>query len=91
MTNREEYAYFIEQLAGNAQKAYRATGEAAHARERRERMERECECRLNEDERAFVARCFEQLEDDMARELPFVYRQGLLDGIELLKWLKAPA
>ncbi len=88
MTNREEYAYFTEQLAGNAQKTYRATGEAAHARER---MDRECECRLNEDERAFVARCFEQLEDDMARELPFVCRQGLLDGIELLKWLKALA
>ena len=87
MTNKQEFEYFIEQMLDNAVKNFRETEQYGLLREKMSRMEAECDTILNPEDREFVTECFEIILQKNGQEEHYVYRQGLLDGVKLLKWL----
>lgn len=87
MTDKEEFEFFVEQLLDNAVEEFKATGQYKLLREKLNRMDTDCETILNPGERGFVTECFELLLDVGGQEEHYVYRQGLLDGVKVLKWM----
>ena len=87
MTNKEEFDYFTEQLYGNAVKAFRETEQSALLREKLDRMEKDCETMLTQDQQEFAEECFEIITDANGQEEIYIYRKGLSDCVEILKSL----
>lgn len=87
MTNKESSDFFVEQLLDNAVEDFKATEQYKLLRERLAQMERECETMLTAEGRAFAAECFDLIRETDGQEEFHVYRKGLTDGVQLLKWL----
>lgn len=87
MTNKEEFEYFVEQLHNNAVKEFNATEQYSQLREKSDRMDMDCETILNPGEQIFVTECFDLISDIDSQKQHYVYRQGLLDSVKILKWL----
>lgn len=87
MTNKEEFEFFIEQMYDNAIKEYESTGQSKLMREKLDRMNRDCDVMLAEDERNFVADCFSLMSESNEQQENYVYRKCLLDFVKFLKWL----
>ena len=87
MTNKEEFEYFVEQLLDNAVTEFKATEQYKLLRAKLDSMDTDCETMLTPSERGFVTECFELILDVDGQQEHYVYRRGLLDCVQVLKWL----
>jgi len=87
MSNKKEFDFFVNQLLDHAVNEFRATEEGRLLREKLDQMDRDCEDMLMPSERDFTAKCFELLTDTNGQEETYVYRKGLTDIVQILKWL----
>lgn len=82
-------AEFLEslsfQLRDRAGSDFWRTPEGALLSEKLDTMEQECKTILAPHECAFVDNCFSLLTASSSAENRFVYRQGVLDAVHLLK------
>ena len=87
MPNKEEFAFFIEEMLNNAVREFKETKQYELLQEKLSRMDRDCDTILTADEKVFVLECFETIFEMSGQQELYVYRKGMLDGIEILKWL----
>ena len=87
MTHQDEFDFFTNQLLDYAVKSFRATSQYALLREKLDRMDAECKTMLTPSDQGFVTECFELILDVNSLQEQYVYRQGLSDCIQVLKWL----
>ena len=84
MSNQEEWNLFLESLFTNAFESYGKTKESEYLKEKQEQLD----VRLEQHENAgkqFLEEYLFQMGLDAERKTEFVYRQGIKDGIWLLK------
>lgn len=82
-----DFDFFMDEMLDVAVAKFKATAQSELLHEKIEQMNRDCETMFTEDERDFAVECFELLLDVAGQEERFVYRQGLLDCITILKRL----
>jgi hypothetical protein len=87
MGNKEEFDFFIDQLLDNAVSDFKETEQHRLLREKLDRMDSDCETKLNIEERRFVTECFELLLETDGQQEHYVYRKGMKDCVFLLKEL----
>lgn len=87
MTNQQQYEFFIDQLYENAVKEFRDTEQSCLLREKLERMNRDCDYMLREDEKEFATECYDLLTDVGGQQECFIYRKAFRDCVALLKCL----
>lgn len=88
MTNEIIDTLFSTML-NSAENAYESTKEAQLLGERISQMRTDCLYMFASSERGFAEECFELLADVSASKEQFIYRQGFIDCIFLLKSIKA--
>lgn len=86
MDNKEEFEFLSDQLLENAISEFKKTKQHKLLREKLNRTEQDCDAMFTADEKEFAAECFELITDVNGQEEYFVYRQGMLDCVKLLKW-----
>ena len=87
MISEEELGLIAGQMEEKASREFQATEDYRLLQEKRLRMNRECEGMFLEGERQFVEECFQLLEEIGAKEKRYLYRQGMLDCVAVLKKL----
>ena len=87
MSCKEDFEFFIEQMHENAVKDFQKTQQYQLFREKLDRMDDNCENILAPSEREFVTECFELILDRDGQQELYVYHKGLLDCVNLLKWI----
>lgn len=87
--NNIDFDFFMDEMLDVAVAKFKATTQSELLQEKIEQMNRDCEMMFTEDERKFAIECFELLLEITGQEERFVYRQGLLDCITVLKKLGA--
>jgi len=87
MNNKESFEFFVEEMCNNAVKSFKETEQYKLLREKLDQMDRDCDSELKRDEKAFVEECFELLLSVSGQEEHYVYRRGLLDCVNVLKYL----
>ncbi len=87
MEKREEFDFFIDQLLDSAVKSFRATSQYGRLQEKMDRMDSDCKTMYTKQEQAFAMECFDLLLDASGQEQRYVYQQGLLDCVAILKGL----
>lgn len=85
--NNIYFDFFMDEMVNVAVEKFKATTQSELLQEKIEQMNRDCETMFTEDEREFAIECFELLLDVTGQEERFIYRQGLLDCITILKRL----
>lgn len=91
MDNHEALELFLDQMLDNAVNGFQAGEQYDLLREKLEHMELDCQGMLNKDQQRFAEECFDLLLDVSGRQELYVYRQGLKDGVALLKELQVLA
>lgn len=87
MTNKEEFEFFVEQLLDNAVKDFKSTEQYKLLREKLDQMDRDCETMFTKDQQDFAVECFELILDVEGQQEHHVYRKGIFDCVNLLKWM----
>ena len=87
MPTKEELDYLVEQLHENAVQNFKSTKQYELLKEKLDHMNSDCESMFTEDERTFATECFELLSDVSRQQEQYIYRQGLSDGVTILKRL----
>lgn len=87
MTNREEWNEFRDNLLINAIESYRHTPEYEYIKKQREEIELMLHSNLTTDQEELVEECLFDIAAMAERESEVAYRQGLKDGVWLLKKL----
>lgn len=82
-----DFDFFTDEMLDVAVVKFKATTQSELLHKKIEQMNRDCETMFTEDEREFAIECFELVLDVAGQEERFVYRQGLLDCITILKRL----
>lgn len=88
MVKEDEFDFFMEELLSRAQSGFKQTARYDYLREKWSQMDETCENYFNREDLSFVTECFEQIMEIDGEEARYVYRQGLLDCITLLKRLR---
>ena len=81
------FGVLMEDLLGNALKEYQTTPQNQRSREKLDQMKTDCYSMFKDDERDFAEECFTLILDAEEAKTQYVYRKGLLDSVQLLKWL----
>ena len=87
MTNQEEWNEFRDNLLINAIERYRKTPEYEYIQKQREEIELMLHSSLTTDQEELVEECLFDISAMAERESEVAYRQGLKDGVWLLKKL----
>jgi len=87
MDEQEVFELFLSGMLDHAVQDFQSTSQYALLKEKLQSMERDCETMLGKPERAFAEECFELLLDVYGQQECHVYRQGIQDGIRILKTL----
>ena len=87
MLKKEKIDDLFGHLLDNAIEGFRETEEYYLLEEKLAQMNRDCETMFKEDEQQFAEECFELMSDISDRKETHLYRQGLLDGVIILKEL----
>lgn len=87
MLGKEEFEFIIEHMLDHAVKEFQSTEQSKLMREKLDRMNRDCNTILAEDERNLVTDCFSLIYEASGQKEFYVYRKCLLDCVKLLKWL----
>lgn len=91
MEHEIDFDFFLHTLLEQANKHYFKTDEARLNREKTDQMDSDCETILPPNLKPFVMDCFSLLcEVDASREA-YLYRQGMRDGIAILKAMRVLA
>jgi len=87
MNRQEVFDLFLDGMLDCAAEAFHSTDQYRLLQEKLERMERDCETNLTQDEQDFARKCFELLLDVSGQQEQYIYRQGMRDGVAVLKRL----
>ena len=80
-----DFDFFIDEMLDVAVAKFKATEQSTLLHEKIEQMNLNCQTMLTEDGQEFAVECFELLLEVAGQEERFVYKQGMLDAIEILK------
>lgn len=83
----QAYDLFLSELYSNATKAFYETEIGRMLHEQGQQMTDEIETNLSAREKDVTYSCLERLLDACGKEAEFAYRQGIRDGIIILKRL----
>ena len=83
----QEYDSFLIDLYDRACRAFRQTDVGRILHEQDQKMNDDIETNLSTREKEFTYSCLEQMLISSGKEAEFAYRQGLRDGIAILKRL----
>lgn len=84
---REEWDYFLDDMLSDHTSAFRQTAEGRLLREKRKKLDEDCEMFLDTTQWELVQESFAELLDLCGREEAYAYRRGLRDCVFLLKEL----
>lgn len=85
----QAYDLFLSELYNRAVKAFDQSDIGQMLYEQGQKMNDDIETNLSAREKEFTYSCLEQMLTSCGREAEFVYRQGLRDGVAMLKRLGA--
>ncbi|MDR1630494.1 MAG: hypothetical protein LBS36_09845 [Oscillospiraceae bacterium] len=85
MNNQQEWNEFLNNLLSNAIAEYKTSEEYKHIKQRLEHIDEMLTTNLTADEKAFVEEILFELGLMAERETEIAYRQGVKDGVWLLK------
>ncbi|WP_040198394.1 hypothetical protein [Candidatus Soleaferrea massiliensis] len=87
MSNKEKFDFMTEQMRDNAVRKFQATKQYHLLQDKLDQMHQDCEGMLTKGQQEFAYECFTLLSAVHGQQELYVYRQGLRDGIRMLKRL----